>query len=141
MDKTYTTTHEQKEAFLALIRSGYGLRMAARELGRDVQTFPDLAKRDPEFKAALESAKHEMVEVLEKAAFTRASLSDKSDALLLALLRSHKPALYRERTGIELTNPDGSLVAPLTETERAAKIAAILAAAQARKDDDCADLL
>lgn len=63
-----------------------------------------------------------------------------SDTLAIFLLKAHDPAKYRENTRMELTGADGGPV-EFTDTERAAKIAAILAAAQARKAGDVDDLV
>lgn len=56
------------------------------------------------------------------------------------ILSKLAPKKYGERTAMELTGADGGPV-QITDTERAAKIAAILAAAKARKDSDVSDLV
>jgi hypothetical protein len=56
------------------------------------------------------------------------------------LLSKLAPKKYGERTAMELTGADGGPV-QITDTERAAKIAAILANAQARKEGDVSDLV
>lgn len=56
------------------------------------------------------------------------------------LLSKLAPKKYGERTAMELTGADGGPV-QITDTERAAKIAAILATAQARKEGDVSDLV
>jgi hypothetical protein len=56
-----------------------------------------------------------------------------SDVLSMFLLKAHRPAKYRDNARMELTGADGGAV-EITDTDRAAKIAAILAAAQMRKD-------
>lgn len=61
----------------------------------------------------------------------------------LKLLAKWSPRKYGDKTGIELTGADGGPM-QISDTERAAKIAAILATAQARKSgdtDDVADLV
>lgn len=61
----------------------------------------------------------------------------------LKLLAKWHPKKYGDRTAMELTGAEGGPV-QITDTERAAKIAAILAAAKARRDgdtDDVTDLL
>ena len=50
------------------------------------------------------------------------------------------PKKYGERTAMELTGANGGPV-QITDTERAAKIAALLAAAKTRKDGDVSDLV
>lgn len=62
----------------------------------------------------------------------------------LKLLAKWDPKRYGERIQNEISNPDGSL--QLTDTDRAAKIAAIFAAAAQRKtqsevDEDVSDLV
>lgn len=58
----------------------------------------------------------------------------------LKLLAKWDPKRYGDKTSMELTGADGGPVA-FTDTERAAKIAAIIAAAQARKVDGIDDLV
>ncbi len=50
------------------------------------------------------------------------------------------PKKYGDKTSMELTGANGGPV-QISDTERAAKIAAILASAQARKDSDVSDLI
>lgn len=50
------------------------------------------------------------------------------------------PKKYGDKTSMELTGANGGPV-QISDTERAAKIAAILAAAKARKDGDVSDLV
>ena len=56
------------------------------------------------------------------------------------LLSKLAPKKYGEKTSMELTGANGGPV-QISDTERAAKIAAILATAQARKDGDVTDLV
>lgn len=63
-----------------------------------------------------------------------------SDTLAIFLLKGAMPEKYRENTRMELTGANGGPV-QISDTERAAKIAAILAAAKARKDGDVSDLV
>lgn len=58
----------------------------------------------------------------------------------LKLLAKWCPAKYGERTAMELTGANGGPV-QISDAERAAKVAAILASAQARKDSDVSDLV
>lgn len=55
-----------------------------------------------------------------------------SDTLLIFLLKGAKPEKYRENSRLELTGKDGGPV-QVNETEKAARLAAILAAGHARK--------
>jgi hypothetical protein len=63
-----------------------------------------------------------------------------SDTLAIFLLKAHAPEKYRENTRMELTGANGGPV-QISDAERAAKVAAILASAQARKDGDVSDLV
>jgi hypothetical protein len=56
------------------------------------------------------------------------------------LLSKLAPKKYGERTAMELTGANGGPV-QISDAERAAKVAAILASAQARKDSDVSDLV
>jgi hypothetical protein len=58
----------------------------------------------------------------------------------LKLLAKWCPAKYGDRTAMELTGANGGPV-QISDTERAAKIAAILANAKARQDGDVSDLV
>ena len=68
-----------------------------------------------------------------------ATVKEYSDTLAVVLLKAHDDK-YREKTSMELTGANGGPV-QISDTERAAKIAAILAAAKARKDGDVSDLV
>lgn len=65
-----------------------------------------------------------------------------SDTLLAFALKAHAPGKYRDNASIELTGKDGGAV-QFNDTEKAARIAAIVALAQQRKagNDDLSDLL
>ncbi len=56
------------------------------------------------------------------------------------LLSKLAPKKYGDKTSMELTGANGGPV-QISDTERAAKIAAILAAAKARKESDVSDLV
>jgi hypothetical protein len=67
------------------------------------------------------------------------SVKKYSDQLAMFLLKAHRPEKYRERSEVNLSNPDGSLT--LTDAEKAAKIAAMIALAKSRQiDNDGSDL-
>ena len=63
-----------------------------------------------------------------------------SDTLLAFALKAHAPGKYRDNASIELTGKDGGAV-QFNDTEKAARIAALIALAQQRKVDDLSDLL
>lgn len=56
------------------------------------------------------------------------------------LLAKWHPAKYGDKTSMELTGANGGPV-QISDTERAAKVSALLAAAQARRDGDVSDLV
>lgn len=57
-----------------------------------------------------------------------------SDTLAIFLLKAHAPEKYRDNTRMELTGANGGPV-QINDTERAARLAAIVAAAQRRATD------
>jgi len=68
-----------------------------------------------------------------------ATVKKYSDQLAMFLLKAHRPEKYRERSEVNFNNPDGSLA--MTEAEKAARISAILASAQVRRENDASDLV
>ena len=63
---------------------------------------------------------------------TVATVRNYSDTLAIFLLKGGKPDKYRERTSTELTGAGGGPV-ELTDTERASKLAGLLALAYQRR--------
>ena len=57
-----------------------------------------------------------------------------SDTLLIFMLKARRPEKYRERANVELTGQGGGPV-ELDDRSAAARIAALLATARARRDD------
>jgi hypothetical protein len=71
-----------------------------------------------------------------------ATVKEYSDTLAIVLLKAHDDK-YRDKTSMELTGADGGPV-QFSDTERAAKVAALLSAAKQRKeaaDNDVSDLI
>ena len=66
------------------------------------------------------------------------TMREYSDTLLVFLLKGGKPDKYRERTSSEISGPGGGPV-QLSDTERAARIASLLALAAKRKAEDGSD--
>lgn len=62
-----------------------------------------------------------------------ATVKEYSDTLTIFLLKAHRPERFRENTRMELANADGKPF-EMTETDAAARLAKLLAAAQSRKD-------
>lgn len=83
-----------QDRFLALFGQSLNISRSALGAGVDRQTVYREKAKDPEFAAAMQEAKNEAIERLEAAAFERAQ--NMSDVLLIFLLKSHKPEIYRE---------------------------------------------
>jgi len=74
----------------------------------------------------------------EKGEHKIAAVRKYSDTLAIFLLKAHDPAKYRDNTRMELTGANGGPV-QIGDTERTARLAALVAAAQRRaqgEDDD-----
>lgn len=80
--------------FLELFGFSMNVVLSAKGAGVDRQTIYRERRRNPEFAAAYEEAKQEAIERLEADAYDRAKKA--SDTLLIFLLKSHKPEVYRE---------------------------------------------
>ncbi|MFV0679999.1 terminase [Ottowia sp.] len=103
----------------------------------------------PEFATAWEKAKAQGMEALEDEANRRAfegfdepvvyqgaitdTVKKYSDTLLIFLLKGGKPEKYRERA--EISGPGGGPI-EVSDTERAARLAGLMALAQQRAADD-----
>jgi DNA-directed RNA polymerase specialized sigma24 family protein len=83
-----------RQRFLEVIRSTGNVRLSAQAAGIDRSTPYVRARRDPTFAAAWAEAEQDAIDVLEAEARRRALSS--SDALLMFLLRAHRPERYRE---------------------------------------------
>ena len=109
-------------------------------------------KNDPAFEAAYQDALEASADALETEARRRAFegvLREKcigsgenarfieeyvySDTLLLALLKGNRPDKFAERTKSEISGPGGNAI-EMNDTSAAARIAAILDNAKARRD-------
>lgn len=112
---------------------GFGFQYArAREMGLDVLAEEAVEIADtPVEGVRLEKSESGIKEVREDMLGHRRLQVDTRKWYLSKLA----PKKYGDRTAMELTGADGGPV-QITDTERAAKISAILASAQARKDGD-----
>lgn len=150
-------TPEKKAAFCAaLVASGGNVARACEAVDVTRMTAYRWRQDDKEFAQAWDEAKAIGLDALEDEAVRRAyegvdkaivykgeitdTVKEYSDTLMIFLLKGGKPEKYREKTSMELTGANGGPV-QISDTERAAKIAAILAAAKARKDGDVSDLV
>jgi hypothetical protein len=86
--------------FIESFRATGNVRLSASSAGIDRDTAYKRRGRDPRFAAAWAQAREDAIDVLEAEARRRAL--SVSDALLMFLLRAHRPALYRERVDVRL---------------------------------------
>lgn len=140
----------QKQTFLdALARTGI-VADALREAGiKSLANIKRWRETDEQFAAGYEEAEATAADALESEARRRAIegvqrkrydkdgnlISEEivySDTLMLALLKANKPDKFIDRSKSEISNPDGSLK-PSSDTEAAARIAAILEEAKRRR--------
>jgi hypothetical protein len=142
-------TPEKAIAFCAVLAETGIVMRALEGAGISRNAAYSWRRDDPEFAAAWERALEIGITALEDEVHRRAfegvlepiyhqgeqcgEVRKHSDVLSMFLLKAHRPAKYRDNARMELTGADGGAV-EITDTDRAAKIAAILAAAQMRKD-------
>ena len=86
--------------FLEVIRSTANVRLAAHEAGIDRSTPYRRAERDPAFAEAWAEASDDAIDLLEGEARRRALAG--SDALLMFLLRAHRPERFRESLDVRV---------------------------------------
>lgn len=86
--------------FLEVIRATGNVRLAADSAGIDRSTPYVRARRDPVFAEAWAAAEQDAIDVLEAEARRRALTA--SDALLMFLLRAHRPERYRESVDVQV---------------------------------------
>ena len=124
---------------------------AAIAAGVSRQTPYQVREREPDFAKQWDDALEEAYDKLEAEAWRRgvegvsepvffmglevATVRKYSDSLLASLLQANR-AKFRNKHNVELTGANG---APLENPDVAARLAAILSAAQARRDDSGGD--
>lgn len=149
-------TPEKLTAFCAALAETCNVGKAAAAVGISRYTAYIWRNEIPEFAEAWDRAMKAGLLMLEDEAHRRGfdgvdepvfhqgsqcgTVRKYSDTLAIFLLKAHAPEKYREKSSMELTGANGGPVL-LSDTERAAKLAAILATAKARKDDDVSDLV
>lgn len=89
-----------RPVFLATIRATGNVRLAASAAGINRSTPYVRANRDPTFAAAWAEAEAEAIDLLEGEARRRALAG--SDALLMFLLRAHRPERYRDSVDVHV---------------------------------------
>lgn len=145
-----------KPAFLAALREVPVVSRACDAVGIERSTAYRAAEADPSFREAWDDAMEVGIDRAEAEAFRRAVEGTEkgvwhqgiqvgservySDALMSLLLKGRRKKIYADRT--ELTGADGGPVVQVDETARSARVAQLLAMAQARKaqQDEFGDL-
>lgn len=152
-----TFTERFKEQFVDALRETCNVSAAARIVGMGLSTVYKHRKDDIIFAERWDEALQEGIELLEYKAQQRAfdgvlepvfyqgmevgSVRKYSDTLTMFLLKAHAPERHRDRSDVKQELSGG---VQLSDTARAARLAALLAAARLRKDnpaDDTADLV
>jgi hypothetical protein len=113
-----------RPAFLAAFASTGNVLLSAKAAGIDRSVPYDERKRNVRFAAAWEQAEEDSIQLLEAEARRRAM--SVSDTLLIFLLKSRRPAVYRDNARVELTGAAGGpiqtqqVLAGMDDHERAA---------------------
>lgn len=137
-----------RDVFLASLREVPVVARACEAVGIERSTAYRARAADEDFAKAWDDAVETGVDKAEQEAFRRAVQGTEkgvwhqgalvgtervySDALLALLLKGRRKTVYAERT--ELTGANGGPVATADEGTRAARIAALMQAAKARRD-------
>ena len=103
-------TPKNRQKFLEHLSTGASVRASARAAGFGRRTAFEWKADDPDFAAEWEEAYESGTESLEEVA--RARAMEKSDSLLMFLLKARRPEIYRERV-----THNGNNAAPIVITE------------------------
>src|SRR5690242_10650815 len=103
--KAKRSAGEWRPLFLAALRNSGNIRAACQAAGINRTVAYDHRAADAGFAAAWAEALEDAVDVLEAMARKRAL--EMSDTLLIFLLKSHRPHIYRETYRHELTDGQG----------------------------------
>ena len=106
---------EWMPAFLVALRNSANVRAACQKAGIDRKTAYNHRDKSDEFRRQWQEALEDACDILEAEAWTRAR--EKSDLLLIFLLKAHRPAKYRETTRLEHSGPEGKPI-ELQDVER-----------------------
>lgn len=112
MSKQRKTPKRQKDKwrpkFLEILRDTGNVRLACEQAGIGRQFAYACRNDDPEFAKQWQDALEDACDTLDGEARRRAL--ETSDALLMFLLRSHRPGVYRETVRQEHTGADGKAI-------------------------------
>lgn len=107
-------TPEKKEAFLHVLKTGISMAGAARMVGMSHGFIYDLKAKDPEFSAAIDSAREAGSDRMEDVLLDIGK-RQKNVTALIFLLKGRRPELYRDNARLDLTNSDGSMAGLFAE--------------------------
>ena len=140
---------EARDRFIEELRATGVVAAACQAAGISRGTAENYRRAYPDFAEQWEEARLDAADALEQEARRRAVegveepifykgeevgyVTKYSDSLLTTLLKANNPTKFRDNTSLELTGKDGGPVV-MSDHEKAAKLAAILDAARARKD-------
>ena len=94
--------HDWKPIFVEALRNSGNVRAACQSASITRSNAYKARLIDPRFRASWDDAIEDAIDTLEAVAWQRAR-TGLSDQVLMMLLRSHRPQLYRERVHIEVT--------------------------------------
>lgn len=94
-----TSKKDWRKRFLATLAKTGNISAACRNAGISRTHAYNTRDEDETFKANWDSAIDQAIDALESAAFSRAKSN--SDVLLIFLLKSHRPEIYRENLKVE----------------------------------------
>jgi len=121
-----TAKKDYKQVFLEKLSKSPNVTAAAKAAGYSRKHFYELRNNDPEFAEAWQDALNQSLDTAEGELYRRAvrgvvkkiyyqdkhidTVREYSDTLLIFLLKSHKPEVYRETVRNELTGKDGDSI-------------------------------
>jgi hypothetical protein len=91
-----------RPAFLAVLAEGANVKAACAAAGIGRSAAYLAREKSPDFRRQWDDAIDAACDQLEAVAFQRAA-TGLSDVLLIFLLKSHRPAVYREQRGLDVT--------------------------------------
>lgn len=102
MGELSTIKKAWEDKFIQLYTKTGNVSLSAKGCGIHRNTVYARREASPDFAKAMDGAREEAIEALEYEAWKRAK--SKSDVLLIFLLKSLKPDMYRETTRQEIAN-------------------------------------
>ena len=112
-DWTLTRARPKIDAFIDKLRNSGNVRLSCNAAGVNRSTAYNWRDKWATFAAEWDEALEDACDILEAEAWKRA-VNDKSDRLLMFLLKAHRPDKFKERTATELTGADGGPIKAYT---------------------------